>query len=101
MAVGSISFAYLILLKIVYVIYIPVFLLYLMIRPSDAGPKVKSIQTVLFLTAGALAVGFVAFLNHIRFGSVFETGYPKYAYTELAAFSFSYMIGGIQISAAG
>jgi hypothetical protein len=78
--IGSFAYSCLILVKVVYVIYLPVFLLYIFFRNRQS--KLKSIEykyIFTFLPLIALTSAFILLLNYMRFGEIFEFGYGEYA----------------------
>ena len=69
---GAFSFCCLLLLKALFIIYIPVFLLYILIK-NDSQNTLKHVSV--FLSIVLLGFGFLLMLNYIRFGEIFEFGY--------------------------
>lgn len=74
---GGIGFAWLFLVKVVYIVFFPIFLLYLITRPVTWRHRIRNI--VLFAFPLFLAGCFDASLNLIRFGNPFESGYGSEA----------------------
>lgn len=74
---GAIAFAWLFLVKQVYVAYLPVLLAYLITRPEELWSRIR--KTALFVAPFLLAVAFDLWLNYVRFGSAFESGYGSEA----------------------
>jgi len=74
---GGLAFAWLFLVKQVYVAYLPVLLIYLITRPEELRGRIR--KTALFLFPLLLAGGFDLWLNFVRFGSPFESGYGNEA----------------------
>ena len=72
--IGSLSYTFLLLLKIVNIIYLPAFILYILLKNGLFNKEnPKRIFNFIFLTL--IGIGFVFFLNFIRFGYIFEFGY--------------------------
>jgi hypothetical protein len=73
LAAAGIAFAWLILVKVIYVVTFPVFVVYLFTRPGELRHRIKilALLTVPFLAACC----FLAWMNVVRFGSPFESGY--------------------------
>jgi len=74
---GGLAFAWLFLVKQVYIAYLPVLLVYLITRPEELRGRIR--KTALFLFPLLLAGGFDLWLNFVRFGSPFESGYGNEA----------------------
>ena len=70
---AGIGFAALFLVKLVYAAFLPLFLGYLITRRGELRQRVRS--AALFMFPFVLAGGFVAWLNIVRFGNPFESGY--------------------------
>ncbi len=70
---GGIAFAWLVLVKLIYVVFLPVFALYLFTRPGESRYRLK-VLTV-FTSPFLVACCFLAWLNVVRFGSPLESGY--------------------------
>jgi len=83
MVFGGIGFAWLFLIKLVCVVFFPLFLLYLITRPGEWRHRIRN--TVLFTFPIFLAGCFDAWLNLIRFGNPLESGYGS----EASQFIFS------------
>lgn len=76
------SYGCLLLLKAVHIIFLPLILLYIMVRNrSSDSPK----RILLFLSLVSVAVALVLVSNYVRFGSVIEFGYGE----EVRKFQFS------------
>ncbi len=75
--VGGIAFAWLFLVKQVYVAYLPALLVYLLTRPEELPRRIR--KTALFLFPLLLAGSFDLWLNFVRFGDAFEAGYGNEA----------------------
>src|SRR6185437_11117508 len=73
LAAAGIAFAWLILVKVIYVVTFPVFVVYLFTRPGELRHRIRilALLTVPFLAACC----FLAWMNVVRFGSPFESGY--------------------------
>jgi hypothetical protein len=74
---GGIAFAWLFLIKQLYVAYLPILLVYLVTRPAELRERIR--KTTLFIFPVVLAGAFDLWLNFIRFGNVFESGYGSEA----------------------
>jgi len=74
---AGIGFAVLFLVKLVYVAFFPIFLGYLITRPGEFRQRMRSVA--LFALPFVLAGCFVAWLNVVRFGNPFESGYGSEA----------------------
>jgi hypothetical protein len=70
---GGMAFAWLILVKLIYVVAFPVFAIYLFTRPGDLRNRLKILA--LFTFPFLVACCFLAWLNVVRFGSPMESGY--------------------------
>ena len=70
---GGIAFAWLILVKLIYVVFFPVFAIYLFTRPAELRHRLKSLAS--FTTPFLVACCFLVWLNVVRFGSPLESGY--------------------------
>jgi hypothetical protein len=70
---GGFAFAWLILVKLIYVVFLPVFAIYLSTRPGELRDRLKTLASFTF----PFLVGccFLAWLNVVRFGSPLESGY--------------------------
>jgi len=84
---GSLSYAFLILLKTSYLLYIPIFLIYIFLR-NRPDLKIAASRIASFLSFISISLGFLLVLNYLRFGDIFEFGYGKEA--------LMFSIGGIQ-----
>lgn len=72
LTVGAFSFCCLLLLKAIFIIYIPVFLLYILVKNGSQNTLKRA---GVFLAIVLLGFGFLLMLNYIRFGEIFEFGY--------------------------
>lgn len=70
---GGIAFGWLVLVKLMYLAYLPVLLVYLVTRPAEPRDRIR--KTALFIFPIMLAGVFDLWLNFIRFGNAFESGY--------------------------
>jgi hypothetical protein len=70
---GGMAFAWLILVKIIYVVALPVFAVYLFARPGELRHRLKTLASFAF--PFLLACCFISWLNVVRFGSPLESGY--------------------------
>ena len=68
------AFALLVLVKLVHVILLPLFVAYLLV-PAAEPRRERLARTALFLAPVAVIGLCIAWLNLIRFGNVFESGY--------------------------
>lgn len=75
---GALSFSCLLLLKALYLFYLPAFLLYILMKNSQNTKNLLA-RTSIFIFIALLGLGFILFLNYIRFGEFFEFGYGKEA----------------------
>jgi hypothetical protein len=71
--VGGMAFAWLILVKLIYVVTFPVFAIYLFTRPGGLRHRLKILASFTF--PFLVACGFLSWLNVVRFGSALESGY--------------------------
>jgi hypothetical protein len=71
--VGGVAFAWLVLVKLVYVAFFPAFAIYLFTRPGALRNRLRVLA--LFSLPLIVACCFVGWLNAVRFGSAFESGY--------------------------
>jgi hypothetical protein len=71
---GAGCFAFMVLLKIFSLIYVPVFLAYIIVRYRSSAREALG-RVAAFLAPVALAGVLIATVNYARFGSAFETGY--------------------------
>lgn len=67
---GGLAFAYLLLVKLLYLVFLPILVVYLLTWP---GERIQ--RTAWFALPSVLAGLIIAWLNAVRFGSVFESGY--------------------------
>ncbi len=74
---AGMGFAALFLVKLVYAAFLPLFLGYLITRPGELRQRIRC--AALFTFPFALAGCFVAWLNMVRFGNPFESGYGSEA----------------------
>jgi hypothetical protein len=70
---GGVAFAWLVLVKLIYVVFFPAFAIYLFTRPGALRSRLKVLA--LFSLPLIVVCCFVGWLNAIRFGSAFESGY--------------------------
>lgn len=70
---GGIAFGWLILVKLIYVVTIPVFAFYLFTRPGGLRHRLKVLTS--FAVPFLVACCFLCWLNLVRFGSPFQSGY--------------------------
>lgn len=75
---GGAGFAALFLVKLVFVAFFLIFLLYLITRPGDLQQRIR--RAALFTFPSVLIGGFIGWLNAIRFGSPLESGYGAEAH---------------------
>jgi len=72
--IGGFSFGFLILLRISNLIFIPLFILFILLNNrSIKKSKIKNMAYFLFFVI--IIISFLLFLNYIRFGDIFESGY--------------------------
>jgi len=75
---ASLSFGFLVLLKAVYLVYVPVFLAYIIF--SQKRGKESPVKNAAIFSSGILvALGILFALNYARFGNVLEFGYGEEA----------------------
>ncbi len=70
---GGMAFAWLVLVKLIYVVFFPVFAVYLFTRPGELRHRLKILASFTFPLF--VACCFLAWLNVVRFGSPLESGY--------------------------
>jgi hypothetical protein len=75
---GGLGFGGLILVKLVYTIFFPLFLLYLVTRPGELRYRIR--HAALFSFPFILASCFIAWMNLLRFGNPLESGYGSEAH---------------------
>ncbi len=75
---GALSLSCLLLLKTLYIFYLPIFLLYILMK-NRKNMKGLLARASIFIFITLLGFGFILFLNYIRFGEFFEFGYGKEA----------------------
>jgi hypothetical protein len=75
--IGGAGFAGLFLVKLVYAAFFPIFLAYLITRPGELRHRIR--RAAVFAFPLVLAGCFVAWLNVVRFGNPFESGYGREA----------------------
>ena len=75
---GALSFSCLLLLKTIYIFYLPIFLLYILMRNKE-NTKGLFARAGIFIFITLLCLGFILFLNYIRFGEFLEFGYGQEA----------------------
>jgi hypothetical protein len=73
LVIAGIAFGWLVLVKLIYVVTLPVFAIYLLTRPGTLLQRIKVLTS--FAVPIMVACGFLAWLNVVRFGSPFESGY--------------------------
>lgn len=73
-SLGGLSFACLLLLKSLYIIYLPIFVVYILIK-NRREPKTSLRQTGVFLFTALSGFALILFLNYLRFGEILEFGY--------------------------
>jgi hypothetical protein len=71
------AFAWLVLVKLIYVVFLPAFAIYLLTRPEELRHRLRILA--LFTFPLIVACGFLSWLNVVRFGSAFESGYGSEA----------------------
>lgn len=71
---GALSFSCLFLLKTLYMVYLPIFLLYILMKNRQ---NIKDLlrRECIFIFITLMGFGFILFLNYIRFGEFLEFGY--------------------------
>ena len=74
---AGVALAMLMLVKVVYIIVVPIFLFYVLARTSRGDRRWRSLLLVALPVL--LACAFLAGLNFYRFGNVFESGYGQEA----------------------
>jgi hypothetical protein len=72
-ACAGVGFGALFLVKLVFVAFFPLFLLYLFIRPENLRHRIRN--AALFTFPVLLADCFLAWMNAVRFGNPLESGY--------------------------
>jgi hypothetical protein len=82
---AGMAFAWLVLVKLIYIVFFPAFAIYLLTRPEELRHRLKILAAFTF--PFIVACGFLAWLNVVRFGSAFESGYGG----EARQFIFSQM----------
>jgi hypothetical protein len=70
---GGIAFAWLVLVKLIYVVFFPIFAIYLFTRPLELRHRIKILASFGF--PFLVACCFLAWLNVVRFGSALQSGY--------------------------
>ena len=70
---GGMAFAWLILVKLIYVVFFPIFAVYLFSRPGELRHRLKNLASITFPFLAACC--FLAWLNVVRFDSALESGY--------------------------
>ena len=78
---GGLGLGGLILVKLVHVVFLPVFLLYILFPKNNKNDswKHKIYNSILYVLPTLPILAFLACLNSIRFGSPFESGYGQEA----------------------
>ncbi len=74
LVLGGLSFCCLLLLKVLYIVCLPVFILYIFAKNKETSKNPLK-RTGIFLSITLLGFCFILLLNHIRFGRIFEFGY--------------------------
>ncbi|MDO8662997.1 MAG: hypothetical protein Q7K98_07265 [Candidatus Omnitrophota bacterium] len=74
LGLGGLFFACLLLLKILYIIYLPIFILYILIK-NRPGIKQALTHAGIFLFTALSGFALILFLNYLRFGEILEFGY--------------------------
>ncbi len=74
LSLGGLSFGCLILLKALYMVYLPIFLFYILAK-NRQSLKDALLHSGLFLLIVLIGFGFILYLNYIRFGEFLEFGY--------------------------
>jgi hypothetical protein len=82
---AGVAFAWLVLVKLIYIVFFPAFAIYLFTRPGELRHRLKILAAFTF--PFVVACGLLAWLNVVRFGSAFESGYGG----EARQFIFSQM----------
>ena len=70
---AGIAFAWLVLVKLIYVVFFPVFAIYLFTRPLELRYRIRILASFSF--PFLVACCFLAWLNVVRFGSALQSGY--------------------------
>ncbi|MGA9720006.1 MAG: hypothetical protein WBQ79_17120 [Acidobacteriaceae bacterium] len=70
---GGVAYAWLVLVKLIYVVFFPVFAIYLFTQPGGLWHRLKILASFTFPLV--VACCFLAWLNVVRFGSPLESGY--------------------------
>ena len=74
LGLGALSFCCLLLLKVLYMVYLPVFILYILMKNRrDIKKAARSLSLFLFIVL--LGFSSILFLNYLRFGEILEFGY--------------------------
>ena len=74
LSLGALSFCCLLLLKALYIIYLPIFILYIFSK-NRSGARKAFTRISLFISIILLGFGLILLLNYVRFGNIFEFGY--------------------------
>lgn len=74
LALGGLFFCCLLLLKILYIICLPVFILYILAKNKETAKDALK-RAGIFLALALAGFGIILLLNYIRFGRIFEFGY--------------------------
>jgi hypothetical protein len=72
-AAGGVGFALLLLVKLVYIAFLPIFAVWLISLPVDWRDRIRS--AALFVVPVGVSGGVLAWMNVVRFGNPFESGY--------------------------
>jgi hypothetical protein len=70
---GGIAFAWLVLVKLIYVVFFPIFAIYLLTRPGELRNRIRILA--LFTLPFILICCFIGWLNADRFGNPLQSGY--------------------------
>jgi hypothetical protein len=76
LSLGGVSFGCLILIKAFYMVYLPIFLLYILAK-NRLSLKNAILHSGLFLLIVLIGFSLILYLNYIRFGDLLEFGYGK------------------------
>lgn len=74
LGLGGVSFACLLLLKTLYIVYLPVFILYILIK-NRQNAKDALLRLGVFILISLAGFSLILLLNYIRFGKILEFGY--------------------------
>lgn len=84
---GSLSFCLLVMVKIFNIVYLPVLIVFILIK-NRSNPTTALKRAGTFALFPIVGLACIAWLNFARFGNIFETGYGA----EAGMFSAAYMI---------